>query len=100
MWAKTFGSWSLDAEGRHIIERGDKKIFTFCWAMKWKHFRDLYLDVDLDKLEHFDGNKGWLGYDIESYVMDYIVEKKLRLRAVPYLHIVANIDNRNFLNYF
>lgn len=41
-----------------------------------------------------------LGYDIESYVMDYIVEKGLRLRSVPYLHIVANIDNRGFLNYF
>ncbi len=41
-----------------------------------------------------------LGYDIESYVMDYIVEKGLRMRAVPYLHVVANIDNRGFLNYF
>lgn len=41
-----------------------------------------------------------LGYDIESYVMDYIVDKRLRMRAVPYLHVVANIDNRGFLNYF
>ena len=59
VWAKTFGSWTLDDEGQHRIERGDKKIFTFCWAMKWAHFRDLYLNVDLEKLERFDGNKGW-----------------------------------------
>ena len=32
--------------------------------------------------------------------MDYVNAKRLRLRAVPYLHVVANIDNRGFLNYF
>lgn len=58
-WAKTFGAWKLDKEGQHQIERGEKKIFTFCWAMKWRHFKDLYLNIDLEKLERFDGNKGW-----------------------------------------
>ena len=59
VWAKTFGSWTLDEEGQHRIERGEKKVFTFCWAMKWAHFRDLYLNVDLEKLERFDGKRGW-----------------------------------------
>ena len=59
VWAKPFGSWILDEEGQHKITKGEKKVFTFCWAMKWRYFKDLYLHVDLDKLEHFDGNKGW-----------------------------------------
>lgn len=59
VWAKTFGTWTLDEDGQHKITKGEKKIFTFCWAMKWRFFRDLYLHIDLDKLEHFDGNKGW-----------------------------------------
>ena len=59
VWAKPFGSWVLDEEGQHKISKGEKKVFTFCWAMKWRFFRDLYLNVDLDKLERFDGHKGW-----------------------------------------
>lgn len=101
VWGKTFGSWRLDATtGQHVIEPGDSKLFTFCWAMRWRYFRDLYQNVDIEKLESYDGGKGWLGYDIESYVMDYVREKGLRLYKADYLHVIANIDNRGFLAYF
>ncbi len=101
-WARPYGAWHLDEQGQHVITPGDNKIFTFYFAMRWRHFRAMYETVDLDKLESFDTvpSKGWKGYDIESYTMDYIKEKALRLFRVPYLHVVANIDNRGFLNYF
>jgi hypothetical protein len=70
--------------------------------MRWRYFRAMYETIDLEKLESYDTvpSKGWAGYDIESYTMDFIKEKGLRLFRVPYLHVVANIDNRGFLNYF
>jgi hypothetical protein len=100
VWAKPFGAWHLDGSGRHVVEPGGKKIFTFFWAMRWRYFRDLYTYIPLDKLETYDGNKGWLGYDIESYAMDYIKENGLRLFNSTCLHVLTNIDNRGFLVYF
>jgi hypothetical protein len=102
VWARPFGAWSLDEHGEHKITPGDSKIFTFYFAMRWRYFRAMYETIDLEKLESYDTvpSKGWLGYDIESYTMDFIKEKGLRLFRVPYLHVVANIDNRGFLNYF
>lgn len=101
-WARPFGEWHLDEQGQHVITPGDAKIFTFYFAMRWRHFRAMYETVNLEKLESHDTvpSKGWKGYDIETYTMDYIKEKGLRLFRVPYLHVVANIDNRGFLNYF
>ena len=100
VWGKAFGSWHLDNDGKHVVLPGDSKIFTFLWAMRWKHFSDLYTNVDLNKLETYDGNKGWFGYDIESYVMDYVKSRGLKMFRTSYLHVVSNIDNRGFLVYF
>lgn len=102
VWAKPFGAWALSERGEHVITPGDAKVFTFLFAMRWRFFRDLFANVDIEKLETHDTvpSKGWRGYDIETYVMDYIREKGLRLWRAQYLHVVANIDNRGFLNYF
>jgi hypothetical protein len=102
VWAKPFGAWALSERGEHVITPGDAKVFTFLFAMRWRFFRDLYAHVDIEKLETHDTvpSKGWRGYDIETYVMDFIREKGLRLWRAQYLHVVANIDNRGFLNYF
>lgn len=99
VWAKPFGAWHLDDSGRHVVEQGEKKIFTFFWAMRWRYFRDLYTFVDLDKLETYE-NVGWRGYDIETYAMDYIKGNGLRLYNSTCLHVLTNIDNRGFLVYF
>lgn len=101
VWAKPFGSWE-DNGGVHKINPGRNKIFTFFFAMRWKYVRDLYKTVDLYKLSNFDTvpSRGWRGYDIESYIMDYVNEKGLRLWEAPYLHVVGNIGNKGFLTYF
>jgi hypothetical protein len=102
VWARPFGAWTLDEKGQHVIAPGDAKIFTFYYAMRWRHFRELYETVDIDKLENYDTvpSKGWRGYDIESYTMDFIKERGLRLWRADYLHVVTNIDGRGFLVYF
>jgi hypothetical protein len=101
VWAKPFGSWE-DNGGVHKISQGRHKMFTFLFAMRWKYFRELYKTVDLYKLSNFDTipSRGWKGYDIESYIMDYVHEKRLRLWETPYLHVVGNIGNKGFLTYF
>lgn len=102
VWAKSFGSWALDDQGHHVVKPGDAKLFTFYFAMRWPIFRDIYMHVDLDKLESYDTipSKGWKGYDIESYLMDVVKERGLRLWRAPYLHVIANIDNAGLLTYF
>jgi hypothetical protein len=99
VWGRPFGSWRLNDQGHHVIEQGDNKLFTFLYAMLWKHFRELYLTVPIEKLESYDGGKGWLGYDIESHIMDYIKERQLRLCTTNHLHVVANIDNTGHFMY-
>lgn len=101
VWAKPFGSWSLDENSNHKIQPGDSKIFTFYFAMRWHVFRDIYMHVDLQKLETYDTipSKGWKGYDIESYIMDIIKERGLRLWRAPYLHVIANIGNEGKFMY-
>jgi hypothetical protein len=101
VWAKPFGSW-VDDGGVHKISPGRNKMFTFFFAMRWRYFRELYETVDLQKLSTYDTipSRGWKGYDIESYIMDYINEKRLRLWEAPYLHVVGNIGNKGFLTYF
>jgi len=101
VWAKPFGSWE-DNGGVHRISPGRNKMFTFFFAMRWRYFRDLYKTVDLNKLSNFDTvpSRGWKGYDIESYIMDYVNENRLRLWETPYLHVVGNIGNKGYLTYF
>lgn len=101
VWAKPFGSWTLDENGHHEIAGGDDKIFTFYFAMRWPLFRDMYAHIDLEKLQSHDTipSKGWRGYDVESYIMDVVKERGFRLWRAPYLHVVANIDNEGPLRY-
>jgi hypothetical protein len=104
VWAKPFGTWALKSNGAqsyYAIYPGDERIFTFYFAMRWPIFRDMYMHVDLVKLESFDTvpSKGWKGYDIESYVMDFVKERGLRLWRAPHLHVIANIKSMGMLQY-
>jgi hypothetical protein len=62
------------------------QICTFCFALRWKHFKDLYLhDVnDITKV----GEKC-----IEDFVYYYIVHNKLKAIVVPKLDILTNINS-------
>jgi hypothetical protein len=68
-----------------IVKTSDTEpqIYTFCFALRWKHFKDLYLqDVN------------YLGDQcVENFVYSYIVDNKLKTYLVPKIDILTNINS-------
>lgn len=65
------------------ISDTEPQIYTFCFALRWKHFKDLYSkDVN------------YLGEQcVENFVYSYIVDNKLKTLLVPKIDILTNINS-------
>jgi hypothetical protein len=65
------------------ISDTQSQIYTFCFALRWKYFKDLYLhDVN------------YLGEQcVENFVYSYIVDNKLKTMVVPKIDILTNINS-------
>ncbi|KAI9019641.1 hypothetical protein DFJ74DRAFT_769342 [Hyaloraphidium curvatum] len=97
VWARTFGSWYLDREKLHVLRPGGDMLLTFLFAMRGRHFADLFRGVDLGVLE---GAGGAGMYDLERYVVDYARKLGLRVCGTEALHVSANIGNGGVWGYY
>lgn len=71
-----------------IVKRSDTdlQIHTFCFALRWKYFKDFYLqDV---KIMNYIGHQC-----IEDFLFFYINQNKLKTIVVPKLDILTNINS-------
>jgi len=59
------------------------QIYTFCFALRWKHFKDLYLhDVN------------YLGDQcVENFIYSYLIDNKIKTIILPKLDILTNINS-------
>ena len=65
------------------IVDNDAKVYTFCFALRWKYFKELYL---------YDVN--YLGdLSIEHFLFSYIYDNKLKTTYIDKLDILTNINN-------
>eukprot|EP01124_Arcella_intermedia_P028905 TRINITY_DN5990_c0_g1_i2.p4 TRINITY_DN5990_c0_g1~~TRINITY_DN5990_c0_g1_i2.p4 ORF type:complete len:131 (+),score=5.31 TRINITY_DN5990_c0_g1_i2:396-788(+) len=88
VWYRAFGSWT---HGPTRTTPGDSVAMTFFFAMRWRYFRDFYMEVWVPNL----GGQG-----IEEQLPIYCKYKRLRIYHLPYLHVVANINSLGVLEYY
>ena len=69
--------------GKHFIREND--IFAGCFAMRWKYFKEMIEQVDVEKIESEM-------ISVETVFADYIREFNLREKRVTQLHMIANVD--------
>jgi hypothetical protein len=65
------------------ISDTNPQIYTFCFALRWKYFKDLYLH-DVNYL----GDKC-----VENFVYSYLIDNKLNTIILPKLDILTNINS-------
>jgi len=68
--------------GKHFVSTDH--VFTGCFALKWKYFKQLINDLD------FESSETNL-IPIEKSVADFVHEQRLRVCPVENLHVAARI---------
>jgi hypothetical protein len=83
IFVDTVKSAPEDCDAVVKISDNNPQIYTFCFALRWKHFKDLYLhDVN------------YLGDQcVEDFVYSYIRDNKLKTVFVPKIDILTNINS-------
>lgn len=62
----------------------DNHVFTGCFACRWKYFKQYINEMDFDKAE-----RDYI--PVEQLFAEFIEEKKLRVKVVHPLHVIAKI---------
>ena len=63
------------------------QVYTFFYALKWKHFKAFYSTVSLDMLENTN---------VELAVYNFAVSNKLAIQLVPRLWVLGNIAGSGY----